>query len=113
MLPLKLLPSFWQRLLDRDSVPSPVLVIAIAVAARQAETTWLVWGDLDLRRAWLMIVPLHKIKMRQPSIVNRYPTRRSTCLTGPGQGPQREPCVSLAGQFPHGVPHPVEPYASP
>ena len=63
MLPLKLLPSFWQRLLDRDSVPSLALAFTIAVAARQAETTGLVWGDLDLD-ARLMIVPPHKIKMR-------------------------------------------------
>ena len=63
MLPLKLLPSFWQRLLDRDSVPSLALAFTIAVAARQAETTGLLWDDLDLD-ARLMIVPPHKIKMR-------------------------------------------------
>ena len=74
MLPPKLLPSFWQRLLDRDTVPSLALAFTIAVAARQAETTGLVWDDLDLD-ARLMMVPPHKIKMRREHRVSRYPRR--------------------------------------
>jgi integrase len=64
MMPLKLLPAFWQRLLTKDSVPSLALAFTIATAARQAETTGLVWDDLDLD-ARLMIVPPHKMKMRR------------------------------------------------
>jgi integrase len=64
MCPLKLLPAFWQRLLDRDTVPSLALAFTIATAARQAETIGMTHDDLDLeQRLW--VVPPHKIKMRR------------------------------------------------
>ena len=110
MLPLKLLPSFWQRLLDRDTVPSLALAFTIAVAARQAETTGLVWDDLDLD-ARLMIVPAAQDQdaARAPTAAIRRGARRAR--PGQGQGAQIEPCLSRAGRLPHGFPYPVEPHA--
>jgi integrase len=69
MMPLKMLPDFWRRLLDRDTMPALALAFTVATAARQAETTGATWGDFDLD-ARLWIVPGDKMKMgrehRQP-----------------------------------------------
>jgi integrase len=64
MTPLKLMPNYWRRLVEHNTVPSLGLAFTIATAARQAETTGMTWDDLDLDQN-LWIVPSHKIKMKR------------------------------------------------
>jgi integrase len=61
---LKLMPDYWRRLVDHNTVSSLAFAFTIATAARQAETRGMTWDDLDLeQRLWT--VPPHKIKMKR------------------------------------------------
>ena len=64
MPPLKLMPDYWRRLVDHNTVSSLALAFTIATAARQAETRGMTHDDLDLD-ARLWTVPPAKIKMRR------------------------------------------------
>jgi integrase len=64
MPPLKLMPGYWRRLVDHNTVSSLAFAFTIATAARQAETRGMTWDDLDLKQR-LWTVPPAKIKMRR------------------------------------------------
>jgi integrase len=64
MPPLKLMPGYWRRLVEHNTVSSLAFAFTIATAARQAETRGLTHDDLDLKQR-LWTVPAGKIKMRR------------------------------------------------
>jgi integrase len=64
MPPLKIMPGYWRRLVEHNTMSSLALAFTIATAGRQAETRGMTWDALDLDpRLWT--VPPHKIKMKR------------------------------------------------